>query len=79
MRFGTECPEGFLPVYSVDTEAEARRLIGMTCSLGNDGFYYSREMAEAEREGRRDIDGFYLFSQKLDQVYEAHVRGKCDG
>lgn len=68
MRYGRgACPEGFLPIFSVNTEVEAKRLIAATCSLGLDGSYYSTEMARDQ-----SLDQFARFGQKLALVY-AHI------
>ena len=46
MRSGRTVPAGFLPVYSVDTEEEARLLIVMTCPRTDDGSaHFARELA----------------------------------
>lgn len=49
MRFGRgACPSGFLPVFSVDDEEEARAVIVATCSRGDDGNYYSHDLAREQ-------------------------------
>ncbi len=73
MRFGTECPEGFLPVYSVETEEEAKSLIVGACSRGEDGFYYANELAQEQSLGKLSE-----FSFKLDRVYQ-HIRKWAQG
>jgi len=65
VTFGRRCPEGFLPVFSVDTEAEARALLVATCPRGPDGEFYSRELAHD-----RTLETLELFSQKLAAVYD---------
>ena len=69
MRFGTKCPKGFLPVYSVDTEDEAKRLLVLACKMGLDGQYYSPELAEEQT-----LERLALFSDKLEAVYLLHVK-----
>lgn len=64
VRFGEAVPKGFLPVYSVDTEEEARRLIVGCCSLGLDGkSYYARELMQEQT-----IDNLMEFSERLARV-----------
>ena len=41
-------PNGFLPVFTVDTEEEARSVVAATCKLGLDGNYFSPELAEEQ-------------------------------
>ena len=62
-------PKGFLPVFSVNTEDEAKRLIVATCSRGTDGQYYSAELAMEQT-----IAMLEQFSRKLERVYSMH----CD-
>lgn len=65
VRFGRgECPEGFLPVFSVNDEEEARRLIVATCGRGEDGEYYSKELAREQ-----NLDVLQAFSDKLARTY----------
>ncbi len=74
MKIGTVCPDGFLPAYSVDTEAEAKRLLLIGCSLGLDGEYYARElinpMTGEEYTGTRRAKGFTEFALKLERIHK---------
>ncbi len=51
MRYGRTCEKGFLPVYSVDTEEEARMLLMLTCSTVKEGpqagEFYADELGRA--------------------------------
>lgn len=60
MGFGPKLPDGYLPVFSVDTEDEARALIVLTCPLGRDGHYYARELAEDQT-----LENLQRFSDRL--------------
>jgi len=76
VRYGIVCPAGFLPVYSVDTEEEARRIIIMTCSL-HDGEYYAESVAGLE--GSERLKAFYDFGAKLERAHthlKKHTTGK---
>lgn len=64
MRYGRSVPSGWLPVFSVDTEEEAKELIILTCQTNHLGEYYSRELALD-----RTLDTLELFSQKLAHAY----------
>jgi len=57
-------PKGFLPVFSVNSEEEARKLIVATCSRGADGKFYSAELAVVQT-----LDVLEQFSRKLERVY----------
>lgn len=64
VKFGRSCPEGFLPVYSVNTVKEAKELLVMCCSLGYDGEYYAKELAEEQTLSNLD-----KFGDNLDRAY----------
>jgi hypothetical protein len=64
VRFGRSVPDGFLPVFSVDTEDEARRLIVMTCPRDPSGIYYARELA-----AEQSLENLQLLSDKLAKAY----------
>jgi hypothetical protein len=65
VRYGRgACPEGFLPIFSVNSEDEAQRLLVATCSRGLDGNYYANEMAREQ-----SLAQFVVFGQKLERVY----------
>jgi hypothetical protein len=74
VRVGQVCPRGFLPVYSTDTEEEARRLVVMCCSLGAGGRYYANEVMGLDGDAR--IEGFNAFGRRL---AEAHARLRAAG
>jgi len=83
---GRTVPKGFLPVYSVDTIAEAKHLVRAVCKLGYDGKYYSEALAVArETEARthaeidRQLDSLDVFSDQLDNAHERiKANGFCD-
>jgi hypothetical protein len=65
VRYGRGAmPKGFLPVYSVESEEMAERLLVATCSRGMDGNYYSDELAR-----EHSLDALSVFTDKLDRVY----------
>jgi hypothetical protein len=66
-------PDGFLPVFSVDTDEEARRLIVATCKLGNDGEYYATELLREQT-----LENLMKFSDRLAEVHDImKERGRC--
>lgn len=65
VRFGQKCPDGFLPVFSVDTEDEARQLLTLACPRNMDGEFVARELAEEQTLGN-----LTAFGQRLAELYE---------
>lgn len=63
-------PEGFLPVFSVDTEEQAKALIVATCSLGEGGKYYARELVQEQT-----LENLAAFSEKLAARWEL-IKGR---
>ena len=57
-------PDGHLPVFSVNSEDEARRLIVAACPCDADGHYYSRELAEEQT-----LENLEAFAQRLERIY----------
>ena len=70
MRFGPECPSGFLPVYSVDTEDEAKRLLTLACPTNNAGEFVAPELATEQT-----LDNRFAFGERLARVH-AQMKGK---
>ncbi len=64
MTFGLKAPEGFLPVFSVDTEEEAKSLISLACQLDYEGKPYSRELAR-----KQTFANLAAFSDKLAKAW----------
>ena len=72
--FGRSLPPGHLPVFSVDTEKEAKRLIVATCQMAAPGVYIARELAEEQT-----LDNLQAFSDRLQQAHDAFVEaGRCE-
>ena len=75
MGFGTKLPHGRLPVFSTDTEEEAKNLIVMTCPMGRDGQYYARELAEEQT-----LENLQKFSDRLQRAWEfVQARKRANG
>lgn len=60
MRYGRSVPKGFLPVYSVDTEDEAEKLLVASCERNIDGEFIARELAF-----NQTLDNLYAFGDRL--------------
>lgn len=69
MGFGLKTPDGYLPVFSTNTKAEAKELIALTCPMGYDGHYYARELANEQT-----IDNLHAFSDKLAAAWKIMKR-----
>lgn len=73
VQFGTVCPDGFLPIFSVETEDEARRLLVLTCSRGADGELYARELVRQQASCPEDdnarLEAFYAFGDRCRRAY----------
>lgn len=66
-------PNGSLPIFSVDTEEEARSLVVAACPRGYDGKYYSRELI-----ANRTLETLYVFGEKIASYHDKMVeQGTC--
>jgi len=63
--YGTVVPEGSLPVYSVDTEEEAKSLLVLACNTNYKGQYIARELVEEQT-----IDNLFAFGRRLDECWK---------
>lgn len=68
--YGTVVPQGSLPVYSVATEQEARRLLTACCATNVDGEWVAEELVEA-----RTLDSLYAFGRRLKLSHERLQQG----
>lgn len=72
MKYGTVCPEGFLPAYSVDTEREAKQIMVML-PVAYDGKVYAKELFNAEGNplaGDERINAFVQFGRRLEHIHK---------
>ena len=73
MGFGRgPIPDGRLPVFSTNTEAEAKLLVVMTCPLNLAGEYYARELAE-----NQTLENLQTFSDRLQAAWEILQQNKA--
>jgi hypothetical protein len=56
--------EGFLPVFSVDTEEDAEALLILACPRNMDGEFVARELVQEQT-----LDNLQAFSDKLAMCY----------
>ena len=64
-------PDGWLPVFSVDTEEDAKSLIVLTCPTDREGNYYARELVHEQT-----LDNLQRFSDKLQEAYVILMKRK---
>ena len=69
MRYGRTVDDGFLPVFSVDTENEARALLTMTCSHNQHGEFVARELLLEQT-----LDNLDAFSLRLGDAHALLMR-----
>ncbi len=70
MRFGQKCPKGFLPVFSVDTEVEAKSLLVLACETNLAGEYIARELVHEQT-----LENLYAFGDRLRKAYALIKKG----
>ena len=71
VRFGRIVEPGFLPVFSVDTEEDARLLLASTCKLNYHGEYVADELIETQ-----SLDNLYAFGDRLKRTWEQLNKGE---
>lgn len=57
--------DGFLPVYSVDTEEEARKLLMLSCPRNAQGEFMARELMNEQ-----NLDNLWAFGDKLEKCHK---------
>lgn len=72
MRYGTVVPfdEGWLPVFSVGSEAEAHALLTATCPTNVDGEFVARELVEEQT-----LDNLYAFGARIQKIHDERFKG----
>lgn len=65
MGYGVSVPEGSLPVFSVDSEEDARRLLVLTCPTNINNEFVAPELAEEQT-----LENLSAFSDRLAAAYE---------
>ncbi len=74
MRFGPKCEPGFLPVFSVADEAEARMLLLRACETNIRGEYVARELVHEQ-----SLPNLYAFGERLREIHDTRMvpNGHC--
>lgn len=74
MRYGRSLPDGFMPVFSVGTEAEAQRLLVLSCPRNMQGEFVAAELAQEQT-----LENLQAFSDRLEVMHQILVsNGQCD-
>ena len=76
VTYGRTCPPGHLPIFSVDTEEEARSLLILTCSRNHASEFIARELVNDDGsipENEERLERFYGFGDRLRAAY-AHMK-----
>lgn len=68
VRYGRTCEDGFLPVFSTDTEEQAERLLIATCKRNYDGEYVAPELMEVQT-----LEKLYAFRDRLAALWQDHT------
>ncbi len=72
MRYGRTLEEGFLPVYSVDTEEEARQLLTTACPTNLAGEFISPELAREQT-----LENLDAFGDRLEMLHSEMKVCQC--
>lgn len=67
VKYGTEVEKGFLTVFTVDTEEDAKDLIILACGTNADGEYVAAELVG---RGKQTIDNLNKFGDRLQATWE---------
>ena len=65
VRYGTVCPEGFLPVFSVCCEDRAEQLLIAACPRNLDGEFVAQELHQEQ-----SLERLEDFSTRLDETHD---------
>jgi hypothetical protein len=64
VRYGRTVPRGFLSVYSVDTEAEAKMLLTLACPTNLKGDFVAPELVQSQT-----IENLLKFGDRLAKAH----------
>lgn len=68
VRYGRTVEDGFLPVYSVDTEIQAQALLTFACPIN-----YDKEFVATELSKEQTIDNLTAFGERLHEIYTKYL------
>jgi hypothetical protein len=68
VRYGRSVDKGFLPIYSVDTEEEARELLVAACPTNMNGEFIAPELVR-----QQTLENLYSFGSRLEKMH-GHIK-----
>ena len=68
MRYGRAVPDGYLPVFSVGSVEEAKRLLTLACPLNYENDFVAPELAETQ-----DFKHIERFAARLEKVHKQYL------
>lgn len=71
VRYGERVPPGFLAIYSVDTEKEAKQLLAACCQTNMNGEFVADELLEDQT-----IPNLMAFGERLKKSHALLKKGK---
>ena len=71
MRYGRTVEDGFLPAYSVGSEAEARHLLTMSCPMNIEGDFVAPELV-----GDQTLENLEAFGERLAKLHDGDFPAK---
>ena len=74
MRYGRSVEDGFLPVMSVETEEEAKRLLTLGCQTNYEGEYIARELVTDQT-----MENLTAFGERLNDLYHQYIKASQRG
>jgi hypothetical protein len=74
VTYGPKCPEGSLPVGSVETEADAEELLSRCCEIVTHGPKREFGYLAQELEKEQTLENLYAFGAKLEREYQKMLK-----
>ena len=74
MKYGTDCPRGMLPVFSVADKREAMDLLTMACPINLENDFVAPELAK-----NQSIEALMSFGKRLKELHDKFLmpKGRC--
>lgn len=75
VTFGPKVPDGYLPVFAVDTRKEALALLTLACPRDDEGYFYAPELAV-----KQTPKNLVAFSKRLAHLHDEVIvsNGRCE-
>ncbi len=69
MRYGRAVDRGFLPVFSVGSEEEARKLLVLSCQTNIQNEFIAKELAEEQT-----VENLFAFGDRLKMMHDKYLK-----